>query len=302
MNNSTSIFTEKNETIREASAHKGLFYLLEILVFIVLFGANYYFLMPLAGSIIVNAFKLSSDNIITTLIARCLLTLIPILVFLCYGCFVQKRPLSSFGFSLTRVNAAGDYGIGFLIGLLMMTAVILLEITFGYIHFTGMNGASVIPPVLLFLFGFLIQGMAEEIEFRGFFMISIARRYPVWLAVITNPMFFGILHILNKGATIFSTANTIMVGVLFSIIMLKRDSIWMAGAIHSAWNFAQSDLFSQRVSGADLTPSLFEMTNPTGTNMISGGDYGVEAGVFTTIILIIVIILALRMKPVRKSA
>jgi membrane protease YdiL (CAAX protease family) len=279
-----------------------LFYPLEIIVFMVLFGASYYLLMPAAGRAIVNAFKISSDNTIAVSLVKWLLTFIPILVFFCYGCLVQKRPLSSFGFSLTRVNAAKDYGTGFLIGILMIAAVILLEVMFGFIHFTGVNGASVLPLVLLFLLGFLIQGMAEEIEFRGFFMISIARRYPVWLAVITNPMFFGILHMFNKGATVFSTANTIMVGILFSIIMLKRDSIWMAGAMHSAWNFGQSNLFAQRVSGSSLTPSLFEMTTPTGIDMISGGDYGVEAGVFTTVILIIMIILALRMKTVRKSA
>jgi len=268
----------------------------------VLFGASYYLLMPAAGRAIVNTFKLSPDNTIAVSLVKWFLTFIPILVFFCYGCFIQKRPLSSFGFSLTRVNAAKDYGAGFLIGILMIAAVILLEVMFGFIHFTGVNGASVLPLVLLFLCEFLIQGMAEEIEFRGFFMISIARRYPVWLAVITNPMFFGILHMFNKGTTVFSTANTIMVGILFSIIMLKRDSIWMAGAMHSTWNFGQSNLFAQRVSGSNLTPSLFEMTTPTGIDMISGGDYGVEAGVFTTVILIIMIILAFRMKPVRKSA
>jgi hypothetical protein len=62
MNKTTSLFTEKNETIREASVHKGLFYPLEIIVFMVLFGASYYLLMPAAGRAIVNAFKISSDN------------------------------------------------------------------------------------------------------------------------------------------------------------------------------------------------------------------------------------------------
>ena len=34
-----------------------------------------------------------------------------------------------------------------------------------------------------------IQGMAEEVLCRSYFMVSLARRYPMWVAVILNASF-----------------------------------------------------------------------------------------------------------------
>ena len=68
---------------------------------------------------------------------------------------------------------------------------------------------------------------------------------------------------------------------------------------YSRTESAESCLYGQRTSGFAETPSLFAMTVPTGNNWISGGDYGVEGGIFTTIVIIAALLALLRSRKVR---
>jgi len=275
-----SIFTDKTETIKEASVHRGLFYPVELIVFIALYLLNMMLLIPLAARPFLRIIDLKSTS--QKMLLSLFITIILAVFFILYPIFVQKRPMSGIGFTTTRVNPFREYGKGLLYGFLMISAAILANVAIGGTHFIGFGGVSVLPYVLLCLFGFMIQGMEEEIVTRGFFMVSICRRYPAWLGILSNSLLFGLMHLLNPGVTFISTLNTILAGILFSLIFLKRDSIWMVSAIHTAWNFSQSNIYGQSTSGLDLIPSLFKMDAPTGYNWVNGGSYGVEASIITT--------------------
>jgi len=284
-----SIFTDRTETIKEASVHKGLFYPVELIVFIAL----YYLLVrrvlvPLMAKPFLRFVDIKDVN--RLMLFKLFITIIPGVFFILYPLFVQKRPLSGIGFNTTRVNPFREYIKGLLIGSLMLTVAILADVAVGGTSFTGFGGVSVLPYILLSFFGYMIQGMEEEIFSRGFLMVSISRRYPVWAGILTNSVLFGMMHIMNHGVTFISTLNTILVGILFSLIFLKRDSIWMVGAIHSAWNFFQSNIFGQSTSGMATVTSLFKMDVPSGSSWITGGSYGVEASIITTILETVIIL------------
>ena len=294
-NGMLDVFTRIPATVKEASVRKGLFYPLEIAVFLALFFVAQA-VIPSAEDRFMKLMLAAKPGAPAMLMIESYSCAFAIMVYVCYARLVQKRPLSGLGFATTRVNAAIEYARGLAIGFLMFTAAILVETMHGYVSILGTGGTAAIPYVTIAFAGTLIQGMAEEVAFRGYFMVSIARRYPVWLAIFTNSLLFGLVHLTNTGATAISTVNTCLIAIFFSIVFLKRDSIWMCGAIHSAWNFAQSCVFGQHTSGFETVPSIFVMSNPTGASMFTGGVYGVEASLIATIIEVIAIIGALRMK------
>ena len=265
-----------------------MFYPLEIAVFIVLFF-GLAIIQSVSASALRSLFHLSGDVVSYVLLILYSTVVISIGI-TAYAIFVQKRPLSGLGFSRKRVNPGQDYGKGLFIGFLMMTAAVIIEMAFGFVHFTGFGGMEALPRVLLFLFGFMLQGLEEELECRGFFLVSIARRYPVLAGILTNALFFGLMHMGNKGATPVSVINTCLSGLMYSVIFLKQDSIWMAAGVHTAWNFTQSCIYGHSTSGLGQLPSLIKMEVPTGNSWITGGSYGVEASFINTLIRIAVIL------------
>ena len=56
--------------------------------------------------------------------------------------------------------------------------------------------------------------------------------------------------------------------------------------MHSAWNFAQGNLFGFEVSGIDAAVGSLIDLNLVGNKFISGGEFGPEAGIAATIVLI----------------
>ena len=175
---------------------------------------------------------------------------------------------------------------------MMFSLVLAIGALFGGFRFTGM--AQPVRPALLILFflGFMLQGMEEEVVCRGYFMISLSRRSPMWLAVLLNAAVFALGHILNPGAGIFPMINLIIFGIFASLCMLRTGNIWGIGAIHTIWNYVQGNFYGLPVSGMADMPSLmrFELS---GSPLISGGEFGPEGGLPVTIVYLIGILLTL---------
>ena len=80
----------------------------------------------------------------------------------------------------------------------------------GGISIEGISPNFSVGYFVLFLLGFLIQGMAEEVLCRGYFMVSLARRYSLIVAIVTNAVVFAALHLLNSGITVLAFVNLVM--------------------------------------------------------------------------------------------
>ena len=56
--------------------------------------------------------------------------------------------------------------------------------------------------------------------------------------------------------------------------------------MHSAWNFAQGNLFGFEVSGLDVSVGSLIDLNLVGSDFVTGGIFGPEAGIIATFILL----------------
>ncbi|MBR0424793.1 MAG: CPBP family intramembrane metalloprotease [Clostridia bacterium] len=221
------------------------------------------------------------------------------LLFICvlYCILIDKRSLAGIGF--VRKNIIKEYGLGFLIGGTMISASVFLCILSGtaqIMEFSFRFSWS----ILLYLLMFLVQGMAEEVLCRGFLMLSIANRYRPIVAITINSALFMLLHIMNSGLTPLAFLNLFLFGCFASVYLWKRGNIWGIGALHSAWNFFQGNMFGILVSGNAFGPSVLSTELSESAVWFNGGAFGLEGGLAVTITLVISLSILLLI-PVRKS-
>ncbi|MGL5330953.1 MAG: CPBP family glutamic-type intramembrane protease [Peptostreptococcaceae bacterium] len=201
---------------------------------------------------------------------------------------IEKRSLASIG--LCKENWFKKYSIGFIIGIAMMALVVLILFLVGCISIesnpTQPIGISAIVPITIILVGWVIQGGTEEILTRGWLMNVLGARYNIAVGLIVSSSFFGLLHLGNDNVNYLAVLNIILVGVFFGLYVIKTNDLWGACGMHSSWNFAQGNLFGFEVSGIDTSiGTLFDL-NLVGSDFISGGPFGPEAGLVTTFVLI----------------
>lgn len=208
---------------------------------------------------------------------------------------IEKRKISSIGFSKEKWLI--KYIIGFLIGLILMGLVVLILYLFGFATINKTSnqpiGKLALVNIFVLLIGWIIQGGTEEIVTRGWLMNVLGARYGIKFGLFISSVLFGALHLFNPNVNYIAILNIILVGYLFGLYVIKTNDLWGACGIHSAWNFAQGNLFGFEVSGLDINVgSLFDF-NLTGNSLISGGSFGPEAGLCSTLILILGIIIIL---------
>ena len=196
---------------------------------------------------------------------------------------IQKRKLSTLGF--VKKGCEKEYAKGIVVGFIMFLAAVLICILTGAASFEKSDSFTV-SMFLLFTAGYMIQGMAEEVLCRGYFMVSVGRRYPMAVAAVVNAVAFAALHLLNPGITPLAIVNLILFGIFASVCFIKTENIWMVGAIHSVWNLVQGNVYGIKVSGMETSCTVFSSVMTDGKELINGGAFGLEGGLAVTAALL----------------
>ena len=202
---------------------------------------------------------------------------------------IEKRSLSSIGFN--KNNWLKKYSLGFLIGLVMMSIIVLILLSFGYITVEKNPiqpvGVSAISSVLVILFGWIIQGATEEIVTRGWLLNVLSTKYNIGVGLLISSTLFGLMHLTNPNVNYIAVINIILVGLFYGLYVIKTNDLWSVCGMHSAWNFAQGNIFGFEVSGLDVSVGSLIDLNLVGNNVITGGAFGPEAGIISTFILLV---------------
>jgi hypothetical protein len=197
---------------------------------------------------------------------------------------IEVRKVSSMG--ARKSKFLQNYLLGFVIGIALMTAISLLGLLFG-VNSIKLSDDISFGWIVLFFFGFIIQGMSEEFIFRGYFMNTIGGSGKHTLvAVGLSSLAFAIAHFGNTGFGPLPFFNLILFGVFAALYMILFDNIWGVCAIHSLWNFTQGNIYGISVSGTGDTPSIFRTTAKSSSAFLTGGDFGIEGSIFTTVVLL----------------
>ena len=207
---------------------------------------------------------------------------------------IEKNALSSLGF--VKRNWLKYLGWGIMFSLVQMGVIALIYQISGIGSFE-LNELSLEP--ILFILGlfpfWLLQGGTEEVATRGWLLTRIAARTNLPLAIAISSSLFGILHMGNAGVTFLSVLNIILDGVLAGLLFIYTDSIWLVVAQHGTWNYVQGNLLGFQVSGTGADASIFSFTMGSGPDWLTGGTFGAEGSIITTLVLLVSLVIVYRL-------
>jgi len=124
--------------------------------------------------------------------------------------------------------------------------------------------------------------VTEELLFRGLLLQGLERLWGSWVALAISAVLFGAIHLANPGATLWTGfAIAVEAGVLMGAAFLWLRSIWAVVGLHFAWNTVEG-LLGVPVSG-HTSPGLL-ITEPTGPELLTGGQFGFEGSIIPAIV------------------
>ena len=179
---------------------------------------------------------------------------------------------------VARTGAAARIARGLLIGAGMVAAVIVTIAFLGGYHVHGLGSVTGAVALLGFM---AAAAVTEELLFRGVLFRVIEERTGTWIALLLTGVVFGLMHLVNPDASLWgSIAIAIEAGFMLAACYAATRSLWVPIGLHFGWNFALGGIFSAVVSGNGESEGLLDATT-SGPALITGGDFGPEASLYT---------------------
>jgi membrane protease YdiL (CAAX protease family) len=198
-----------------------------------------------------------------------LLTAIIVGAYSSYVRIVEKRAVTE----LSGPHAIRELGTGMLLGALLLSLTIGILAALGVYQVTGSNGWAA---MFVTVPGFILGAVLEEVVMRGVVFRILEQWLGSWIALFLSAAIFGLLHLLNPGATLLNAAAIMFeAGILLAAAYMLTRRLWLCIGIHFAWNFTQGGVFSAAVSGGASTGLL--QSKLVGAEWLTGGTFGVEA-------------------------
>lgn len=207
------------------------------------------------------------------------------------GFFIFERK-KGWALGLNTVQFGRRFGEGFAWGVVLITISSAGIWLFGGIDIVNVEwslskGYAIGGSFLLFI------GVAlnEELFTRGYLQGLVRNRFGPKIAVGVSTIVFTLMHSFNPGMwhTPFPFINILLAGLLMGLCREYTGSLWMPVGLHLSWNFMQGCLFGFDVSGIPMSSLITTETN--GAIVISGGAFGAEGSLITSIILVLGIIM-----------
>ena len=205
--------------------------------------------------------------------------------------FIDRRRFSDTGVYFRKPWWI-DFGFGLLLGVALMTTIFLVELGLGWVavHETFRIDApeqSFLTAILITALFFISVGIAEELAFRGYFLLNLAEglnsrwikpRVAIIISWIFTSAIFGFVHLGNPNATMVSTVNIALAGIFIGFAYVMTGRLAIPIGLHITWNFFQGNVFGFPVSGTTDWSTTFLVVQQGGPEFWTGGSFGPEGG------------------------
>jgi membrane protease YdiL (CAAX protease family) len=196
----------------------------------------------------------------------------------------EHQPLSAAGLLVNRASAH-NLAVGIVGGGSAAALVLALPLLFGSAHFapvTEAPSAGTLPFVTL---GLAAASATEELLFRGYPLQILIGAAGPFAAIIPLGVLFALMHAGNPHVLWLGIANTAGFGILFGYAFYRSRDLWLPIGLHFGWNFTLP-LFGVNVSGLTIGVTGHQMVWTAGV-WWSGGEYGPEASLLTSGVLLL---------------
>jgi len=177
----------------------------------------------------------------------------------------------------------GELAFGLILGFASITIIFLILWATGQIYFEHIRW-HFSWSLLLGLITFIFVALNEELFFRGYIISILRQTHSKVVIYLVSAVIFSCAHIMNDNVKLLGLINIVLIGLLFAYMFLKTNRLWMPVGYHLTWNFFQGNVWGFHVSGTTTTSVLQPEIRNT---ILTGGGFGPEAGLLTTIVIIV---------------
>ncbi|MEO2258829.1 type II CAAX endopeptidase family protein [Paenibacillus amylolyticus] len=205
-----------------------------------------------------------------------------IIVYMLTMKYLARRPIPE----LSRKGAGIEAVMGALTGVIFIALSAIIIVSLGGYSFQWANDADTVTVLIASVEAALGAAIVEELIFRGLMFQAMNKLLGNWAALAVTSLFFGIAHLGNTGATLWSAfAITLEAGVLLGAAFMWRRNLWFAMGLHFSWN-ALEGLLGIPVSGHTTAGLLIVKVH--GPSLLTGGDFGLEGSMVPVIISLLI--------------
>ncbi len=199
--------------------------------------------------------------------------------------FIDRENMVDIGLSIKK--RAKDILYGLVAGILMMGIGSLFlyfsgNLTYDAINF---NFIGLLQAFLLFIF----VSINEEVFVRGYILRNMMGSMNKYIALVVSSLLFMGLHLMNPNLSLVGIINLVLAGILLGIGYIFTKNLWFPLALHFSWNFFQGPIFGFEVSGTNSDSFISHTIQ--GSELLTGGKFGLEGSLVTTILCSIAILL-----------
>lgn len=201
------------------------------------------------------------------------------------GRYLDRRRFADYGLRIDR-DWWLDCGFGLALGALLMTGIFAIAIAAGWTTVTSVGaGENLLTWVVVAVVVFVLVGIYEELLLRGYLLTNLAEgargtlgeRGAVLFAMLASSLAFGAFHAGNPNATLVSVLTISIAGVMLALGYVLTGELAIPIGLHVTWNLFQGTVYGFPVSGLELGSSVVAVET-TGPRVITGGEFGPEAG------------------------
>lgn len=202
---------------------------------------------------------------------------------------LERRPAREL--APARIQAVS----GIILGLALFSGVFGLLEVLGVARWQGVSARFDVIQVLSVS---ILAAVGEELAMRGGLFRLLEESFGTTMALVVSAIVFGLLHALNPGATVVSTAAIALeAGVLLGAAYALTRNLWFPIGLHLGWNFTEGGVFGVSVSGGPAARGIFSVSL-SGRTLLTGGKFGPEASIIATLLCLavaaVLLVLAVR--------
>ena len=194
-----------------------------------------------------------------------------------------------------RKTARQEWGSGFAIGWGICLAAVLPVLLLGDFHAVLNRGAGVLPGIVAAVATLTFTALAAEVIYRGYaFRRLVAGVGPAWASVVMS-LVFALTLMSDVGPRGFSWAfvDAFLLGVVLAMCSLRTNGLWTGWGLHFGYRVVMAVLLGLPIAGRYDFGSLVD-GHVSGPRWLSGGAFGLDTAGWTSIVLLVAMLLVYR--------
>jgi len=224
---------------------------------------------------------------------------VPILVVATLGTFAAAAVANSIVLRIYERGQLADIGlewtaasrrnlaVGVLGGIGAALVVLVLPLLFRVADLEPAPNEQFRWPSALFVSIVLLFGaVGEEMLFRGYMFQVLVKAIGPFATILPMSVLFGLAHSDNLNFSWLALLNTVLWGIVLGYAFLLSGDLWLPIGLHFGWNWTLP-WFGANLSGFTMGVTGYSMHWKVG-ELWSGGAYGPEGGLLTTVTVVAV--------------